>query len=177
METLEKQTHSRELGSSLIAARKAPARGTLVVVFALDGPRCALPLSTVERVVRAVEITPLPKAPDIVLGMINVQGRIIPVVDLRKRFRLPSRETSPDDRLIIARASQRLVALVVDSVAGVRELAERELVSAEQALPFAADIQGVAKLEDGLALIYDLDRFLSLDEERELDAALPGGAG
>ena len=149
----------------------------LVVVFTLDEPRCALPLSAVERVVRAVEITPLPKAPEIVLGVIDAQGRIIPVVDVRKRFRLPARETSPDDRFIIARASRRLVALVADSVAGVRELTEREMVSAEQALPFAAYIQGVAKLEDNLALIYDLDRFLSLDEERSLDAALPGGAG
>jgi purine-binding chemotaxis protein CheW len=146
-----------------------------IVLFALDEPRYALPLSAVERVVRAVEITPLPKVPEIVLGAIDAQGRVIPVVDVRKRFRLPAREMDVDDRFIIARTSRRRVALVADAVVGIRELADREIVSAEQALPFAEYLHGVAKMEDGLVLIYDLDQFLSLDEEQMLDAALSGG--
>ena len=145
-----------------------------IVVFALDEPRYALLLSAVERVVRAVEITPLPKAPEIVLGIINVQGRIIPVIDVRQRFRLPTREMKLDDRFIIARTSRRQVALVVDSVTGFRELTEREIVNTEQALPFADYVKGVAKLEDNLVLIHDLDQFLSLDEEKVIDAALSG---
>ena len=144
-----------------------------VVLFTLDEPRYALPLSAVERVVRAVEITPLPKAPEIVLGAIDAQGRVIPVVDVRKRFRLPAREMDVDDRFILARTSRRVVALVVDSVIGIRTLAAGEVVSAEE-LPFAEYIQGVAKTPDGLILIHDLDRFLSLDEEHMLDAALSG---
>ena len=146
-----------------------------IVVFALDEPRYALYLSSVERVVRAVEITPLPKAPEIVLGIINAQGRILPVLDIRKRFRLPAREMKPDDRFIIARTSRRQVALVVDSVVGVHELTEREMVSAKQALPFAQYLKGVAKVEDNLVLIHDLDQFLSLDEEQALDATLSKG--
>lgn len=65
-----------------------------VVVLMLDDIRYAVALTSVERVVRAVEITPLPNAPDIVLGVINVQGRVVPVVDIRKRFRLPARAIS-----------------------------------------------------------------------------------
>ncbi|MGA2624832.1 MAG: chemotaxis protein CheW [Bacteroidota bacterium] len=147
-----------------------------IVVFVLEEPRYALPLSVVERIVRAVEITPLPKAPEIILGVINMQGEIIPVVDVRKRFRLPTREMKPDDRFIIANTARRLVALVVDWVVGVHELTEREMVSAKQALPFAQYLKGVAKLEDNLVLIHDLDQFLSLDEERVLDTALAKGA-
>ena len=147
-----------------------------IVVFALDEPRYALYLSAVERIVRAVEITPLPRAPEIVLGVINAQGRILPVLDIRKRFRLPAREMKLDDRFIIARTSRRQVALVVDSVVGVHELTEREMVSAKQALPFAQYLKGVAKVEDNLVLIHDLDQFLSLDEERVLDTALAKGA-
>jgi purine-binding chemotaxis protein CheW len=143
-----------------------------IVVFTLDEPRCALYLSAVERVVRAVEITPLPKAPEIVMGVVNVQGRIMPVIDVRSRFRLPAREMRLDDRFIIARTSSRPVALVVDSVAGVLKLED----SAEQSFPFAEYMQGAAKTKDDLVLIYDLDRFLSLDEENMLDAALSGGA-
>ena len=147
-----------------------------MVVFALDEPRYALLLSAVEKVVRAVEITPLPKAPEIVVGVINAQGRILPVLDIRKRFRLPAREMKPDDRFIIARTSRRQVALVVDSVVGVHKLAEREMVSAKEALPFAQYLKGVAKVENNLVLIHDLDQFLSLDEERVLDPALAKGA-
>lgn len=145
-----------------------------LLVFTLDEPRYALPLAAVERIVRAVEVTPLPKAPEIVLGAINAQGRVIPVVDVRRRFRLPAREMRLDDRFIIARTARRLVALAADDVAGVRELAPRALVSAEEALPFAGYLRGVAKLEDGLVLISDLDAFLSLDEERQLELALAG---
>ena len=144
-----------------------------LVVFTLDEQRYALPLSAVERVVRAVEITPLPKAPEVVLGVIDAQGQVIPVVDVRRRFRLPSRPVDEDDRFILARTSRRRVALVADSVAGVHEPADREVTSAEQELPFAEHIQGVAKTPHGLILIHDLDRFLSLDEEQQLDAALP----
>lgn len=145
-----------------------------LLVFTLDEPRYALPLAAVERIVRAVEITPLPKAPRIVLGVINVEGGVIPVVDVRRRFGLPERELRLEDRFIIARAGRRLVALVADEVAGVRACAPRALVSAAQSLPFAAYLQGVAKLEDGLALISDLEAFLSLEEEQLLDTALAG---
>lgn len=142
-----------------------------ILVFTLDEPRYALNLAAVERVVRAVEITPLPKAPEIVLGVINVQGQIVPVVDVRKRLHLPAREMHLDDQFIIARTSRRLVALVVDSVVGIRALADQEMVSAQQALPCAEYIHGVAKLADNLVLICDLDQFLSLLEERMLAEA------
>jgi purine-binding chemotaxis protein CheW len=144
-------------------------------VFSLDEPRYALELSVVERIVRSVEITPLPKAPEIVLGVINVQGQVIPVVDVRKRFRMPGREINIDDRFIISRTSMRLVALVVDDVTGVQRLGNREIVSAERDLPFAEHIKGVAKVEEDLVLIYDLDQFLSLDEEQKLDEAMSVG--
>jgi purine-binding chemotaxis protein CheW len=100
-----------------------------IVVFALEEPRYALPLLTVERIIRAVEITPLPKAPEIVLGVINVQGQILPVIDIRKCFRLPTREIQLEDQFIIARTPKRLVVLTVDSVVDVRELKSREMVS------------------------------------------------
>lgn len=145
-----------------------------LLVFTLDEPRYALPLTAVERVARAVEVTPLPQAPRIVLGVINAQGRVIPVVDVRRRFGLPAREMRRDDRLIIARTLRRLVALVADEVTGIREIPAQELVSAKEDLPFAGCLRGVAKLEDGLVLISDLEAFLSLDEERLLGGALAG---
>jgi purine-binding chemotaxis protein CheW len=83
----------------------------LAVVFTLDERRYALYLPAVERVVPAVEVTPLPNAPEVVLGVINVQGRIIPVINVRKRFGLRERDIEPNDRFILARTSRHVVAL------------------------------------------------------------------
>lgn len=143
-----------------------------LVIFTLAEQRYALNLFTVERIVPVVEITPLPKASEIVLGVVNMKGRIIPVLDIRRRFRLPERKMDLSDRLIIARTSARMVAFTADAVTGVVEHSEEEIVAAEKILPGLEYVEGVLKLEDGLVLIHDLDKFLSLDEEKTLDEAL-----
>ena len=145
-----------------------------LVVFTLAKQRYGLPLSSVERAVRMVEITPLPKAPDIVLGVINVHGRLVPVVDVRRRFRLPEREISLTDQIIVATTRQRPVALVADTVEGVLACSQEQVVAAERILPAVEYVEGVVKLDDGMVLIHDLERFLSLDEETALDRALDG---
>jgi purine-binding chemotaxis protein CheW len=147
-----------------------------ILIFALDEPRYALYLSAVERVVRAVETTPLPQAPPFVQGVINMQGQVIPVVDIRPCFGLPPREVKPDDCFILARTSRRLMALVADSVAGLHTLADHEWVASGQVLPGVAYLHGLAKLEGDLVLLCDLDQFLSWDDERQLEAALAGDA-
>lgn len=143
-----------------------------LVVFTLHEQRYALPLSAVERIVRAAEVTPLPKAPGIVLGIINVQGRVIPVLNIRKRFLLPEREIEVGDYFIIANTSTRTVALVVDEVRGVAKCSEEEVIDPKKILPGMEYVEGVLKLEDGMILIHDLDTFLSLEEEEALEDAI-----
>ena len=143
-----------------------------LVVFTLDEQRYALRLAAVERIVRVVEATPLPKAPEIVLGVVNVEGRVLPVVNIRRRFHLPEREADPRDQMILARTSRRPVALVVDAVGGVVERAGGEVIPAENIVPGTDYVDGVVKLSDGLALIHDLEKFLSLEEENNLGKAL-----
>lgn len=145
-----------------------------LLVFSLDDQRYALYLRAVERVVRMVEITALPKTPEIVLGVINLHGRVIPVVDTCKRFRLRGCEIGLSDQLIIANTAARPIALVADAVAGIIELPKGEVVPADRIVPGMEYVEGVLKLDDGMVLIHDLDRFLSLDEEKALDNALQG---
>ncbi|MBI5658275.1 MAG: purine-binding chemotaxis protein CheW [Nitrosomonadales bacterium] len=142
------------------------------VVFTLDGQRYGLPLAAVDRVVRMAAITPLPRAPDNVLGIINVQGRVIPVINLRGRFRLPVREPSPADQLVIARTTRRMVALVADEVLDLIGYAGAEAVSPHDILPGIECVRGVVKLASGLILVHDLDGFLSLEEDAALGRAL-----
>jgi purine-binding chemotaxis protein CheW len=143
-----------------------------LVVFKLDEQRYALPLAVVDRIVRAVEVTPLPDAPRIVLGMIEVEDRILPVLNIRRRFGLAEREVGLDDQFLIARTARRGVALVVDEALGVIEYSQASVITPAQIVPGVESLQGVVKLDDGLVLIHDLEKFLSLNEGRALDKAM-----
>ena len=143
-----------------------------LVVFALDVQKYALYLPAVERVVSAAKVTPLPKAPDIVLGVINIQGKVIPVVNIRKRFGLPERKIDLSDQFIIAHTSRRTVSLVVDTVSGIFEPEGEKIINSEKITPGMEYVDGVIKLEDGMILIHDIDKFLSLEEEEKLYSTL-----
>jgi purine-binding chemotaxis protein CheW len=143
-----------------------------LVIFTLEEQSYAAPLSAVERVVQLVDIVPLPKAPEIVLGVINLQGRILPAINLRRRFGLPERSVRLSDQCLIAHTLKRTVALVIDGVVGVLESSDQTVTTAEHVLPNLAYVTGVVKREDGMILIHDLDQLLSLDEETAVDQAL-----
>jgi purine-binding chemotaxis protein CheW len=143
-----------------------------MVVFRLDEQRYALMLNAVERIVRAVEVMPLPKAPTIVLGVINIEGRVLPVLNVRGRFGLPDKEITPSSQFLIARTEQRPVVLVIDEAEGIVERSSAEITGPSRIVPGLEQIRGVIKLDDGLALIYDLEKFLSLDETCVLEEAM-----
>lgn len=143
-----------------------------VVVFSIDDLRYALPLQNVERIIRAVEVTPLPKAPSIFQGVINFQGQIIPVINLRKRFGHPEREIEPEHQFGIVHTSNRLIALVVDSVAGVKEYSGKQIAATAQISPSMRFIDRVVKEEDGMILVSDPEQFLSPEEETALNQVL-----
>ncbi|MGR3218868.1 MAG: chemotaxis protein CheW [Candidatus Anammoxibacter sp.] len=141
-----------------------------LIVFTLDEQQYALHLADVERVVRTVEITALPNAPEIVLGVINVQDKVIPVLNIRKRFSLPEHAIGLNDQLIIAHTSKRDVALFVDSVQNVIEYSPQDVVDDKSIHPNMEHVAGVLKLDDDLILIHDLDKFLYPEEEKMLEA-------
>ena len=142
------------------------------VVFTLDDQRYTLPLASVERVFPAAYITPLPQAPAIIMGVINVQGHVIPVINLRKRFRLTERELELSDQFIVGTTPRRTVALVVDTVLGVADFPTHEITPSTHIVPGLSPIAGVIKTMEDVLLIHDLDACLSLDEEQALDEAL-----
>lgn len=144
------------------------------VVFRLDDNRYALPLESVERVLPAAKVTPLPLAPSVVLGALDVEGDVLPVFDLRHRFGLPDRPLHPAQQFVLAHAADSLVALRVDATLGVIEHRASQIAAASRVIPAPEHFLGVIRLEDGLVLIQDLARFLSADESAALDRALAG---
>ena len=112
----------------------AERRETPFLVFIVGERRFALSAEEVERVLAAVEITPLPDAPSFLRGVINCGGRLVPVIDLRVRFGLPFRRTAPSDRFVFVRRGEpgfreegRLFAFLVEGVEGVFPLAAEKI--------------------------------------------------
>jgi purine-binding chemotaxis protein CheW len=114
-----------------------------------------------------VAITPVPEAPSWLVGVINLHGRVIPVLDLRRRFGLSPREPHPDDRLLIVRTRERTMAIIVDEATDVLQVPAQQLESppdpASRSWPLAAVIQR----NGDLVLVLDAARLLPLEEEDE----------
>lgn len=144
-----------------------------LVVFTLDEQRFALPLAVVDRVIRAVEVTPLPNTPTIILGAIDVQGRIAPVINLRQRCGFPSRAPGADDRFILATIANQLVALPVDSTEVV-ECQPEALTGSDRLFPDFDGATSFVKDKEGLILVFDLEKLLSPREKETLvEASAP----
>jgi len=142
------------------------------VVFSLDDQKFALPLASVERVVQVVEISPLAKAPDYIMGIINFHGEIVPVVNVRLLFNLSKKEINLSDKLIIAKTAMRSVALLVDSMGDMIEKADKEIAKSEKILLETRHVKGILRLNSGVVLLHDLDKLLTNDEVKLLKEAL-----
>ncbi len=147
-----------------------------VLLFTVEGQRYALPSGDVRELVRAARLTPLPRAPDVVEGLLNLRGELLPVLDWRRRFRLPPRPLSPADHFIVARAGARRVVLRVDRAEGLLALEAGVLDTSPRELPGVGYVAGALKLPDGLVLVHDLATFLSEAESLALEGALAGRA-
>lgn len=143
-----------------------------LLVMCVEGRRYALPLAVVERVIRAVDVTPLPKAPGIVCGAIDVHGRVLPVLSVRRRLGLADREVTVADLFVLATASDRTVVLVFDDSEGVIERRPDQITAASAIDRGLTEFPGVTTVEGDLVVIDDLDAFLSLGEAQRLDAAV-----
>lgn len=139
----------------------------IIVLFNLDGQSYALSLFTVDRIIPIVEITSLPKASEIVMGVINFHGEVIQVVNIRKLFNLPVRAIELNDQLIIAHTSKKIFALVVDSVPGTFILDCCQIADTEKTLPGTDYLSGIAKVENNIVMI--------LDEQKVMQEALNTG--
>ena len=148
-----------------------PARRE-ILIFELGGRRFGLHAGQVRELVRAASTVPLPLAPAVVEGVLNLRGRIVPVLDVRAQLGLPAKGAEPSDHLIITSSRGNLVALRVDRAVDLVALHEADL---------GEDGEGraacVAKLADGIAPILGEDLLLSQSDSAALRALLPEEAG
>ena len=137
-----------------------------LVTFRLGKEEYGVDINSVQEIIRAADITPVPGAPDHVRGVINLRGKIIPVVDLRRRFGLPEIEESEDRRIVVVELGEKRLGMLVDSVSQVIKLSASVIEEMpEEATSVDANyIRGVGKLESRLIVVLDLNRSLLLTQ-------------
>ncbi len=140
------------------------------VTFRLENEKYGINVMQVQEVLRVSEIAPVPGAPDYVLGIINLRGNVVTVIDTRKRFGLEPKEMDDSTRIVIIESDDQVVGILVDSVAEVVDLRVSEMeaapnVGTEESAKF---IQGVASHDDELLILVDLNRLLTDEEWAEM---------
>ncbi len=146
--------------------KKEPEEVLRWVTFRLENEKYGINVMQVQEVLRITEIAPVPGAPVYVLGIINLRGNVVTVIDTRSRFGLASVETDDSSRVVIIESEEQVVGILVDSVAEVVDLQLSEIetapnVGTEESAKF---IQGVASHDGELLILVDLNKLLS-DEE------------
>jgi len=143
------------------------------VTFRLDNEKYGIKVMQVQEVLRMTEIAPVPGAPDYVLGIINLRGNVVTVIDLRRRFGLLEAEADDATRIVIIESENNVVGVLVDSVAEVADLRASEIDTAPNVGNDESSkyIQGVSTQEDELLILVDVNKLLT-DEEWNDVAAL-----
>lgn len=141
------------------------------VTFKLAGETYGVNVMQVQEVLRYTEIAQVPGAPSYVIGIINLRGNVVTVIDTRERFALPPGEITDNTRIVIIEADSHVVGILVDSVAEVVYLRQSEIETApnvgnEESAKF---IQGVCHKNNELLILIELDKLLTDDEWAEIE--------
>lgn len=156
-----------------------------LVSFNIGEEEFGIDILRVQEINRLTEITKVPKAPDFVDGVINLRGKIIPIIDLRKRFDLATKEYGKDTRIVVVDIQGKIMGLVVDAVSEVLRI-PTSTIEPPPSIVAGVDaeyIQGVGKLEDRLLILLDLNRIFTkaesnllgqLDKSGKKEAVAPG---
>jgi purine-binding chemotaxis protein CheW len=145
-----------------------------VVGFRVGRETFGVPIALVREIVRVPEITSVPNAPEYIEGVINLRGRIIPVVDLRKRFGDKTPERSKKNRVVVVEMETRAIGLLVHSASEVLRILPSEIEAPQNVFQEGElnYITGVGKLKGRLVILLDLNRILQRGELRGIEAAV-----
>ncbi len=149
------------------------AKNHQLVVFSMAKELFGVGIETVHEIVKVPDITEVPDAPAFLVGVINLRGKIIPVVDLRKRLKLESMERTKTSRVLISENEGRLVGLLVDAVSEVLKVPPDSIEAPPEMISSIGVeyITGVAKVESRLIILLDLRKVLSVEDMKKVGNA------
>lgn len=165
-----------------LAAREAAetfGEVTQIVGFRLDAEEYGVPITDVQEIIRlrTVSITRIPNAPRFVEGVVNLRGRMVPVVDLRGRFGLSAVEHARSTRVVVLRLADRTFGIVVDEVTEVVRVPSNEIEMLPDLVagPGSRFVTGVARVGDRMVVVLDLNRLFTDEEADAFDEIASGG--
>jgi purine-binding chemotaxis protein CheW len=143
------------------------------VTFQLGNEAYGINVLQVREVLRVTDITPVPGAPEHVMGIINLRGNVVTVIDCRKCFNLPCKDSDESSRIVIVEASDQIIVILVDSVAEVVYLRSSEIdqapsVGTEDSAKY---IQGVYSRDEELLILVDLNKMITREEPYDVAPA------
>jgi len=143
-----------------------------LVVFNLANEQYGVSICAVESIIKLQPITVVPSAPRFIVGVTNLRGRVLPVIDLRKRFGLPAVEPTRETRLIVVALTAQQVGMLVDSVTEVLRVAEEDIEAPSPIVTTVNStfITGIAKIGERLIVLLSLERVLSPEEQTDLES-------
>lgn len=157
-------TSPTDITDELTGATAQPAEACVMIVrvvaFHLGGQRYALPLERVREIQQIVAFSAVPSGQTGVVGMVNLRGQVIPALDMRRLVGLEPIEYSLETPMVIAEVRGDLLALIVDEVQDVFELPSECLQTTPTLHQLSASMLGVARLDDGLVYILDIDQLI-----------------
>ena len=136
------------------------------LTFILNNEEYGLEILKVREIIGVMDITPVPQTPSFIKGIINLRGKVIPVVDLRLKFVMPEIEYTKETCIIVVDISNRLMGIIVDTVSEVLDIAAKDI---EPTPSLGSDIKtdfilGMGKIKGKVKILLDIDRVLTLDE-------------
>ncbi len=156
---------------SVAAVEETGRKEIQLACFQVGEQMYALDILRIKEVIRPQKLTPVPKAPKFIEGVINLRGVVIPVVDLRRRFDQAVLGTGGKSRVIISVLAGKIIGLMVDAVAEVRNFTRQDIQPAPRFLKGkeADYFLGVCQRDDDLVMIVNLEKILSSDEKIDLE--------
>lgn len=136
-----------------------------LVTFSIGEEEFGVNILKVQEIIRTMEITKVPRAPEFVEGVINLRGKVIPIIDLRRRFGLAPKAHDKNTRIIVIEINNIIVGFVVDAVSEVLRIPASTVEPPPVVAGVDSDyISGVGKLQDRLLIMLDLDKLLSSED-------------
>ncbi|KYO66485.1 chemotaxis protein CheW [Thermovenabulum gondwanense] len=140
-----------------------------LVIFSLNDEFYGMDIFSVNEIIKLLKIVSLPSSVSFIEGIINLRGKVVPVVDLRKRFGLPKKEYTDDTRILVADMEGHLAGFIVDEVLEVASINDDSIEPAPRALiPEAPFIEGIAKFKEKLVIMINAAKIFSFEEKQEL---------
>lgn len=142
-----------------------------ILLFSIQDQDFGIEIEIVQRIIWAIEITPIPNVSDEILGVINVQGKVIPVMSMRRSLKYPEKEISLSDRIILCQIKHHSIGLLVDEINGIETYSKNDLEATKDIFHHVEKVDYVLKKEGKMTFLYNWHHLLSwLDENHSMSA-------